>query len=112
LQFDLIRKHSERLHERVAQMEKREEEGGALSGLRNLMDASRTIAEFGDLIGGSYIRASRTLGYNPAEMEWVRERIAETSTYLLFKPVQEGFAAGAREARERIEALQAEAATG
>jgi hypothetical protein len=38
--------------------------------------AGQTMYQVGDLIGGSYVRSARSLGYNPAEMEWVRERMA------------------------------------
>ena len=34
------------------------------------------------------LRSARTLGYNPAEMEWVRDRMAEVSGYLVAKPMQ------------------------
>jgi hypothetical protein len=106
LQFDLVRKRSERLHERFKQMETREEKGGALAGLRNLVDAGRTMYEMGDLIGGSYIRSSRTLGYNPAEMEWVRSQMIETSGYLAMKPMFEAAAQGAKEMRAQTEELR------
>jgi ElaB/YqjD/DUF883 family membrane-anchored ribosome-binding protein len=106
LQFDLVRNHSQRLHDRVKEMEQRGEQGGAIAGLRNLFDAGRTMAEFGDLIGGSYVRASRTLGYNPAEMEWVRERMAEVAFHLTLKPVQEASRQGAQGLREQAEQLR------
>jgi ElaB/YqjD/DUF883 family membrane-anchored ribosome-binding protein len=107
LQFDLVRQHSERLHERMQKMEERAEKGGTLAGLRNLMEAGSTIVEFGDLIGGSLVRSSRTLGYNPAEIEWVRDRMTELSTYVMFKPMQEAFAQSAQEARRNLEEMQA-----
>jgi hypothetical protein len=106
LQFDLVRKHSERIHGRVQEMEKRSERGGAVAGLRNLMDAGRTMMEIGDQIGGSYIRSARTLGYNPAEMEWVRERMGEVAMYLAVKPMHESARQGAREMREQAAQLR------
>lgn len=108
LQFDLIREHSAALHDRLAKMEKRSEEGGAFAGLRNLMDAGRTAAEFADVFGGSYIRASRTLGYNPAELEWVREQLAETASYFAFAPVGASLDQSLQEARASLAAMQAE----
>lgn len=108
LQFDLVKKHSERLHERVAGMEKRSEDGGALAGLRTLMDAGRTAVEFGDVFGGSYIRSARTLGYNPAELEWVRDRMAEVAALTAFEPLRTSMAEGARESRAAIEAMRAQ----
>lgn len=106
LQFDLVRKHGERLQERMEKMEERAEKGGTLAGLRNLMDAGSTLVEYGDLIGGSLIRSSRTLGYNPAEIEWVRERMSEMSGYVMFKPMQEAFAQSAEVARQNLEEMQ------
>lgn len=106
LQFDLIRKHSERIHERVDRMEKRDQEGGAMAGLRNMMDAGRTVMEFGNVVGGSFIRSARTLGYNPAEMEWVRERMTETASYMAYAPAREGMLQGAQEARAGFEAMR------
>jgi hypothetical protein len=106
LQFDLVRKHSERLHARVQEMEKRAERGGTIAGLRNLVDAGRTIGEFGDLIGGSYIRSARTLGHNPAEMEWVRERMAEVGMQMAVMPMQEAARQSAEEMRTHAEQLR------
>jgi hypothetical protein len=106
LQFDLVRKHSERLHARVQEMEKRAEKGGTIAGLRNLVDAGRTIGEFGDLIGGSYIRSARTLGHNPAEMEWVRERMAEVGMQMAVMPMQEAARQSAEEMRTHAEQLR------
>lgn len=101
LQFDLIREYSASLHERVEKMEKRAEGGGAIAGLRNLMEAGKTMIEFGDVVGGSYIRAARTYGYNPSEMEWVRERFAETAAYFAFAPA-------AQQSRAELAAMRAE----
>src|SRR6202008_1617960 len=77
LQFDLIRREAPALHERVARMEERGKDGGVLSGLRNMADAGSLMVRYTDLIGGSFVRSARSLGYNPAEMEWVRERMVE-----------------------------------
>jgi hypothetical protein len=106
LQFDLVRKHSERLHARFQEMQKREEKGGAVAGFRNLLDAGRTAVEAGDLIGGSYIRSARTLGYNPAEMEWVRERMGEVGLHLAMRPMHESALQGAQQLREQAEQLR------
>lgn len=112
LQFDLIREHSTRIHERVARMEQRDQEGGTFAGLRNMMDAGRTVMEFGNVVGGSFIRSARTLGYNPAEMEWVRDRMSETAAYLAYAPVREGMRQGALETRASIEAMRDEMEAG
>jgi hypothetical protein len=90
LQYDLVRKESEGIHAKVAQMEERAKDGGTLSSLRNMAAAGQTMMQVGDLIGGSYIRSARSLGYNPAEMEWVRERMAEVAGYVMVtKPMHE-----------------------
>lgn len=106
LQFDLVRQHSEGLHSRVQEMEQRAERGGTIAGLRNLMEAGRTMVEFGDLIGGSYIRSARSLGYNPAEMDWVRERMAEVAMHLTLKPMQQAARDGAQQMRVQAETLR------
>jgi hypothetical protein len=106
LQFDLVRKHSERLHARVQEMEKRAEKGGTIAGLRNLVDAGRTVGEFGDLIGGSYVRSARTLGYNPAEMEWVRERMTEVGAHLAVLPMHDAARKGTEEIRAQAELMR------
>jgi hypothetical protein len=81
LQFDLIRKESEGMREQVQRIEQRGERPGVLGGLRNLGDLGR-LAGSVDVIAGGYVRAARSLGYNPAEMEWVGERMAEAAGYL------------------------------
>lgn len=91
LQFDLIRQESRKYHEQAAQMAQRAEKdkGGVVSGFRNMVDAGQVLAGWGDLVGGSYTRAARSQGYNPAEMEWVRERMGEVAGYLLARPMHE-----------------------
>lgn len=108
LQFDLVRKHSEAIQERVAEMEQRDQEGGAFAGLRNMMDAGRTMMEFSEVIGGSFVRSARALGHNPAEMEWVRERMTEAAAYLAYAPARDGMREGAEEARAEFEAMRRE----
>jgi hypothetical protein len=90
VQFDLIRQEAPRYHQKVAQMEKRGEEGGLIAGLRNAADAGSVLVGFGDLVGGSYVRSARSQGMNPAEMEWVRERMMEVSGHLMMLPVYQG----------------------
>ena len=89
LQFDLVRKEAEGMRAKAAQMEARAQEGGFIAGLRNAADAGSLAMGWVDLVGGSYVRSARTLGYNPAEMEWVRERMTEVSGYMVMKPMLE-----------------------
>lgn len=89
LQFDLIREESKGFHERAQKIEERDKRGGVVAGLRNIADAGGLMADMGNVIGGSYVRAARTLGYNPAEMEWVRERMGEVSGYMAMRPMYE-----------------------
>jgi ElaB/YqjD/DUF883 family membrane-anchored ribosome-binding protein len=105
LQFDLIRQESKQYHEQAAQMAARAEKdkGGVVSGFRNAVDATQWLAGFGDLIGGSYTRAARSQGYNPAEMEWVRERMGEVSGYMMVKPMYEAMASQATAMRQQVE---------
>ena len=106
LQFDLIRTESKRLHEKVAKMEERGKEGGTLGGLRNLVEAGQTIVQVGDLVGGSYVRSARTLSHNPAELEWVRDRMAEVSGYLVMKPMYESSLKMAADMRAQAETMR------
>jgi hypothetical protein len=105
LQFDLIRAESGKYHDQAARMAKREEKGGGglVAGLRNAADAGSLIVGFGDLIGGAYVRAARSQGYNPAEMEWVRARMGEVSGYLMMKPMYEGMVSQAATMRQQAE---------
>jgi hypothetical protein len=105
LQFDLIRQESVKYHEQAARMAQRAEKdkGGVMSGLRNAADAGTLLAGFGDLIGGAYVRAARSQGLNPAEMEWVRERMGEVSGYLMMKPMYEAAASQAATMRQQAE---------
>lgn len=107
-QFDLIRNEMPRLHERAQRMEQREKEGGGgvLSGLRQLGDAGALVTEFGDLVGGSFTRSARAVGQNPAEMEWVRERMVEVSGYLAARPMIEASASAARSIKEQAESYR------
>jgi hypothetical protein len=88
LQFDLLRSEAPKLHQQVAEMDKRGKDGGVLNGLRNFTEGMSAIAHWGDFVGGSYVRSARTLHYNPAEMEYVRDRMAALSGYYMTKPMQ------------------------
>jgi hypothetical protein len=89
LQFDLIRNEAPELRRRIAAMEERGNRGGVVAGLRNLADAGRFAVHYGDLIGGSFVRSARTVGQNPAEMEWVRERMNDVSAFLILRPMHQ-----------------------
>ncbi|MBW3571193.1 MAG: hypothetical protein KY467_08805 [Gemmatimonadetes bacterium] len=105
LQFDLIREESRKYHEQAARMAQRSEKdkGGLISGLRNAADAGSLLVGFGDLIGGAYVRAARSQGYNPAEMEWVRERMGEVSGYLMMRPMYQAALSQAATIRQQAE---------
>jgi uncharacterized protein YegJ (DUF2314 family) len=105
LQYDLIRTESKQYHERAARMAQRAEKGGdgLVAGLRNAVDAGGLMAGFGDLIGGSYVRAARSQGQNPAEMEWVRERMGEVAGYLAMRPMMEASLTSAQTIRQQAE---------
>lgn len=112
LQYDLVRKESEGIHAKVTEMEERAKDGGTLSSLRNMAAAGQTMMQVTDLIGGSYIRSARSLGYNPAEMEWVRERMAEVAGYVAMKPMYEQAAKSAGDMRTQAEQLRTQLAGG
>lgn len=106
LQFDLIRKESAGIHQKLEEMKTREEKGGTLGQLRNMVAAGQTMYQVTDLVGGSYIRSARALGHNPAEMEWVREQMAGVAGYLTMKPMYESAAQGAVAMRAQAEELR------
>ncbi|HEX5724686.1 MAG TPA: hypothetical protein VFX98_04425 [Longimicrobiaceae bacterium] len=112
LQFDYIRDEAKGFHERAAKMEERSDKGGVLSGLRNMGEAMSFITDFGNVVGGSFVRAARTQGYNPAEMEWVRERMGEVSGYLMTKPIQESSIQAAQQMRATAEQLRQQVQAG
>ncbi|SOD04095.1 hypothetical protein SAMN05216486_12311 [bacterium JGI 053] len=105
-QFDLIRSEAPALHQQVAEMEKRGKSGGLISGLRNAAEGIGAMSHWADLVGGSYVRSARTLKYNPAEMEYVRERMGAVSTYLMTKPMQEYGKQAAQQMRQSAETLR------
>jgi hypothetical protein len=105
-QFDLIRAEAPALHQQVANMDQRAKSGGVLSGLRNAAEGINAMAHWGDLIGGSYVRSARTLHYNPAEMEYVRERMQAVSGYLMARPMQDMGKQMAAQLRQQAEAMR------
>jgi len=105
-QFDLIRSEAPALHQQVAEMEKRGKSGGLISGLRNAAEGIGAMSHWADLVGGSYVRSARTLKYNPAEMEYVRERMAAISGYLMTKPMQDMGKQAAQQMRQQAEAMR------
>ena len=108
LQFDLLRQEGGNLRTTVETMEQRQEAGGAIAQLRNLIDATGTLAGSLDLVGGSYVRSARSLGFNPAEMEWVQERMAEISAHLMMSPMQAQSQQAAVEMRAEVDRIRAE----
>jgi len=105
-QFDLIRSEAPALHQQVAEMEKRGKSGGLISGLRNAAEGIGAMSHWADLVGGSYVRSARTLKYNPAEMEYVRERMAAVSGYLMTKPMQDAGKQMAQQMRQQAESMK------
>src|ERR1051325_7407148 len=105
-QFDLIRSEAPALHQQVAEMEKRGKSGGLISGLRNAAEGIGAMSHWADLVGGSYVRSARTLKYNPAEMEYVGERMGAVSAYLMTKPMQEYGKQAAQQIRQSAEAMK------
>jgi hypothetical protein len=112
LQFDLMRKHSETWHARAKEIDERAQKGGALSALRNVAATGSLFYQFANTVAGSYIRSARTLGYNPAEMEWVRERMLEVAGYVALKPMHEMAVQNAQELRTYAEEMRAKVRAG
>jgi hypothetical protein len=103
LQFDLIRAEAPAVHDRLAKIEERGQKGGVIAGLRNVADGVSLMASAGDMIGGSFVRSARSLGYNPAELEWVRERMGEVSAFMMTRSMYEASLGQARAVREQAE---------
>jgi hypothetical protein len=106
LQFDFLRKEAPALYERAQKMEERGKDGGVLSGFRNMAEGVGLLTQYGELVGGSFVRSARALKHNPAEMEWVRERMGEVGGYLLTKPMLEMGAQQAVAFRQQAEAMR------
>jgi hypothetical protein len=104
LQFDMVRGEAGG----VQRMEERAKDGGVIAGLRNLGDAAGMM----ERIAGSYVRAARTLKYNPAEMEYVRERMGEVGGFLAMKPMIDGQIEAAQQMRKQAADLRAQMAAG
>jgi hypothetical protein len=109
LQFDLVRREAAGFHEQAKRMEDRGKSGGVIGGLRNMADAANFMTRFADIVGGSYVRSARTLSYNPAEMEYVRERMGELGLYLaITKPAAEASAGMVRQMRAQADSMRAQ----
>lgn len=108
LQFDLVRKEGARIRDRMAKMDERAKSGGLIAGLRNAAEGVSTFTQGADVIGGSYVRAARTLGYNPAEMEWIGERMSEVGAHLTSKSLLDAQLQAARQMREQAEQMRAQ----
>jgi hypothetical protein len=107
LQFDLVSREAEGFHDQAKRIDDRGKKGGLLNGLRNAADAVGFMARFADVVGGSYVRSARTLKYNPAEMEWVRDRMGEVGVYLAIgKQAEAASASMATQMREQARALR------
>lgn len=112
LQFDYVRDQSKDLHERARKIEERGEKGGVVAGLRNMAAGVTLVSDFGNVVVGSFVRAARTQGYNPAEMEWVRERMVEASAYLMTRPMMDMAVEGAAQMKRQAEELRKQLAEG
>ena len=112
LQFDLIRSEAPALHRQVQAMDDRAKKGGVLSGLRNAAEGISAMSHWADLVGGSYVRSARTLKQNPAEMEYVRERMAAVSTYLMMRPMQDAARQQAQALRQQAQAMKGQPGIG
>ena len=104
LQFDMVRNEAGG----VQRMEERAKDGGVIAGLRNMGDAMGMM----ERIAGSYVRSARTLKYNPAEMEYVRERMGEVGAFLAMKPMIDGQIEAAQQMRKQAADLRAQMASG
>lgn len=112
LQFDYVRSESQSFHDQAKRIEDRGKQGGVIAGLRNAADAASFVARFGDVIGGSYVRSARTLKYNPAEMEYVRERVSEVGAYLAMKPMLDASIQSAQQMKDQVAQLRQQLASG
>lgn len=109
VQFDLITREAPQFHQKMAQMDERAKDGGLIAGLRNVQDAAGMVAGMGDLVAGSFVRSARSQGLNPAEMEWVRERVTEAGGHLALRPFQQASVETARSMREQAEQYRGQA---
>jgi ElaB/YqjD/DUF883 family membrane-anchored ribosome-binding protein len=108
LQFDLIQAEAGKYRNQAAQMAQRAEKNpnNAVTGFRNGIEAMQWMAGFGDLVGGSYTRAARSQGYNPAEMDWVRARMMEVSTSMITRPIMAMGLQSAQAMRQQAEQMR------
>jgi len=104
LQFDLVQKEAAG----VQQMSERAKDGGLIAGLRNVADGVGLM----DRVAGSYVRSARALKQNPAEMEYVRERMSEVGTHLALKPMLEGQLQATQQMRQQATEMRAQLAAG
>ena len=112
LQFDLIRNEAKGLHERADKIEERGKNESVVAGLRNLAAGASLATDMLNVVGGSYVRAARSQGYNPAEMEWVRERMGEIAGHLAMQPMYEATLQSAQMMRQQAATYREQMASG
>lgn len=109
LQFDYLNKEAPALYAKANELSERAEKNNgenAVASLRDFADAMGWIGEWGNLVGGSFVRSARSLDMNPAEMEWVRDRMAEVSIQLMFKPMADMAAEFPKMQRQMAESMR------
>lgn len=111
--FDLLRERGAELHRRGEELaQNAQQDEGVIAGLRNLAEGASVGGEWLRLLTGSYAQAARDAGLNPAEMEYVQERMAAVSSHLMAGGMAEAHAASAGAMQASLDSLREQLASG
>ena len=102
-QFELLRAEGPEVRERLAAAPQRPQ---ALSGQRPGARPKSRQALWGDFVDAAFVRAARRLGYNPAELWFVRARMSAVSGHLLAAEAQASSGQTAALFRQQAEAMR------
>lgn len=103
-QFDILRAEAPATRKQLAAM--RRDSKPAVSAPPGAKRPKSQQALWGDFVDATYVRAARKLGYNPAELWYVRHRISAAGGHLLAGEMQGSKSQAASLFRQQAEAMR------
>lgn len=101
-QFEILRAEAPTARERIASARQARDAAPAPKGAR----PKSSRAMWGDFVDAAFVRAARKLGYNPAELWYVRDRISAVRSHLLTSGLQVTQDQAAELFRQQAEAMR------
>lgn len=102
--FELLQAEGPALRRRLAAMQAEQERPAAAAPDSASPRAPREL--WSELVDEAYVRAARKLGYNPAELWYVRDRMAKVAGHLLAREAQLPAQEAAAHLRSQAEAMR------